>query len=78
MNRAVIALGAGLLMASMLAGCGRRGTLESPGTPPGQAASEKPSADGRYSLGGQTRQSADDVEAPVPAPKRDFFLDRIL
>ncbi|MDB5570783.1 MAG: hypothetical protein JWN93_1966 [Hyphomicrobiales bacterium] len=81
-KKAALALTAGMLLAGALTGCGRRGNLETPGAPAGQSASpqsagQQPVA-GRYSLGGQSTQAADDVETPVVAPKRDFFLDGIL
>ncbi len=84
MNRVAIALSAGVVLAGMLGGCGRRGALEAPGTPAVAGTSEqqpsgqKQSPGGRYSLGGQKSAASDDVETPPIAPKRDFFLDRIL
>ena len=63
-----------------LGACGRRGPLEPhPDAPPEQRA--KPAADGdaaaqtpRPSIGGSRRT----LSSPIPPPRRDFILDKIL
>lgn len=74
LKQAPVVLALSLLLALPLAGCGRRGQLESPGP---ATASSPPAQEGRYSLG--ANKGGDDLDdAPLPAPKRPFILDSIL
>ncbi|MBH0236413.1 lipoprotein [Methylobrevis albus] len=60
-----------MVVATALAGCGRRGSLEPPGTPEPAAA---PGGLGAVPLGAPEPRRP----APTPAPDRPFLLDWLL